>query len=62
MGQLARFINDFSTIAASLNKLMKNNVVFKGGEMQENASNFLRKKLSKLLKLNVMDEVWAVLF
>ena len=44
-----RFINDFSTIAAPLNNLMKNNIVFKWREIQKNASNFLRKKLSKPL-------------
>ena len=52
-----RFINDFSTITAILNNLVKNNIFFKWGEMQENASNFLRKKLSKpLLVLASFDK------
>ena len=42
-----RFINDFRTITQPLNDLVKKNVVFKWGEMQENAFNLLRKKLSK---------------
>ena len=41
-----KFINDFKTITELLNDLVKNNVVFKWGEMQENAFNLLRNKLS----------------
>ena len=42
-----RFINDFRTITELLNDLVKENVVFKWGGMQENAFNLLRNKLSK---------------
>ena len=41
-----RFINDFRTITELLNDLVKKNVVFKWGGMQENAFNLLRNKLS----------------
>ena len=41
-----RFMNDFRTITKLLNDLVKTKVVFKRGEMQENAFNLLRKKLS----------------
>jgi len=42
-----RFINDFRTITVELlDDLVKKNVIFKWGEMQENALNLLRKKLN----------------
>ena len=44
-----RFINDFRTITELLNDLVKKKVVFKRGEMQENAFTLLRKKLSNVL-------------
>ena len=39
-----RFINDFRTITELLNDLVKKNVVFKWGRMQENAFNLLCSK------------------
>jgi len=41
-----RFIKDFSTIAAPLNDLVKKNVVFQWGEMQDKAFNELKEKLT----------------
>ena len=55
-----KFIKDFSTTTTPLNDLVKKNVVFKWEEMQENALNELKKKLTvptliKLLKLSEIE-------
>jgi len=42
-----RFVKDFSTIAASLNEIVKMDVVFKWSQEQENAFETLKDKLTK---------------
>jgi len=57
-----RFIKDFSTIVAPLNDLAEKNVVFKWGDMQENAFNELKNKLTNasLLVLPNFDKTFEI--
>ncbi|KAF7802599.1 Transposon Ty3-G Gag-Pol polyprotein [Senna tora] len=50
-----RFVKDFSTIAASLNEIIKKDVGFKWGKEQEEAFNTLKEKLSSAPLLLLAD-------
>jgi hypothetical protein len=50
-----RFMRDFNTIAALLNKLTKKGVAFQWGEPQEKASQELKKRLSEAPLLVLPD-------
>ncbi|KAK2450150.1 hypothetical protein QL285_009284 [Trifolium repens] len=57
-----RFVNDFSSIAAPLNELVKKNVVFKWTDMHEKAFNLLKDKLTNapLLCLPNFDKPFEI--
>ena len=57
-----RFVKDFSTIAAPLNEVVKKNVGFKWGEVQEKSFNLLKERLcnAPLLVLSNFSKTFEI--
>jgi hypothetical protein len=57
-----RFVKDFSTLIASLTKIIKKSIRFKWGRKQENGFNLLKEKLisTPLLSLSKFTKTFEI--